>query len=67
MEDKGLRSVSALHRMIQDNGYTMSRRTLDKFYNNDSNRLDYDTIGTLCVILGCDVGDLLYLEENEGE
>jgi putative transcriptional regulator len=66
MAEKGIRSVSALHRMIQDNGYTMSRRTLDKFYNNESNRIDFDTLGTLCIVLDCEPGDLLYLEK-EGE
>jgi putative transcriptional regulator len=66
MAKKGIRSVSALHRMIQENGYTMSRRTLDKFYNNESNRIDFDTLGTLCIVLDCEVGDLLYLEK-EGE
>lgn len=65
MAEKGIRSVSSLHRMIQENGYTMSRRTLDKFYNNESNRIDYDTLGTLCAILKCDIKDLLYLEEKE--
>lgn len=67
MAEKGIRSVSALHRMIQDKGYTMSRRTLDKFYSNESNRIDFETLGTLCVVLGCDIGELLYLEESKEE
>jgi putative transcriptional regulator len=67
MAEQGIRSVSALHRMIQDKGYTMSRRTLDKFYSNESNRIDFDTLGTLCLVLGIEIGDLLYLdEESEG-
>jgi DNA-binding Xre family transcriptional regulator len=65
MAEQGIRSVSELHRMIQAAGMTMSRRTLDKFYNNESNRIDYDTIGTLCKILNCDISDLFYLEEKE--
>lgn len=64
MAEKGIRSVSALHRMIQENGLTMSRRTLDKFYSNESNRVDYDTLATLCQILSCDINDLLYLEKQ---
>jgi DNA-binding Xre family transcriptional regulator len=64
MAQKGIRSVSALHRMIQEKGLTMSRRTLDKFYNNESNRIDFDTLGTLCIILDCEVGELLYLAEE---
>jgi putative transcriptional regulator len=66
MAEKGIRSVSALHRSIQEKGLTMSRRTLDKFYNNESNRIDYDTLGTLCLVLDCNIGDLLYLEDEEG-
>lgn len=67
MAEKGIRSVSSLHRMIQDDGLTMSRRTLDKFYNNDSNRIDYDTLATLCKVLRCDISDLLILEEEKGQ
>jgi DNA-binding Xre family transcriptional regulator len=65
MAEQGIRSVSELHRMIQANGLTMSRRTLDKFYSNESNRIDYDTLGTLCQVLQVNVGDLLYLTEEE--
>jgi DNA-binding Xre family transcriptional regulator len=67
MAEKGIRSVSALHRLIQENGLTMSRRTLDKFHSNESNRIDYDTLGTLCIVLNCSVGDLLYLGSEKGE
>lgn len=65
MAEKGIRSVSSLHRMIQDRGLTMSRRTLDKFYNNESNRIDYDTLATLCTVLECGIADLLFLEEEK--
>ncbi|OHR73975.1 transcriptional regulator [Bacillus sp. HMSC76G11] len=65
MAEKGIRTVSELHRMIQANDMTMSRRTLDKFYNNESNRIDWDTLGTLCAILDCEPGDLLYLDKSE--
>lgn len=65
MAEKEIRSVSELHRRIKEKGLTISRRTLDKFYNNESNRIDYDTLATLCVILECDIGDLLILEEEQ--
>lgn len=61
MAEKGIRSVSQLQRMIEDEGLTISRRTLDKFYNNDSNRFDMDTLATLCKILSCNPGDILEL------
>lgn len=67
MAEKGIRSVSALHRMIKDEGLTMSRRTLDKFYNNESNRIDWDTLATLCKVLDCQPGDLLYLTEKDDD
>ena len=65
MAEKNIRSVSELHRRIKKEGLTMSRRTLDKFYNNESNRIDYDTLATLCKVLRCDIGDLLVLEEED--
>lgn len=61
MAEKGIRSVSQLQRMIEDEGLSISRRTLDKFYNNDSNRFDMDTLATLCKILECHPGDILEL------
>lgn len=61
MAQNDIRSVSELQRMIKDHGMNISRRTLDKFYNNESNRFDMDTLATLCVILNCEIGDLLVL------
>lgn len=65
MAEKGIRSVSELQRRIQDKGLTIARRTLDKIYTNESNRIDYDTIATLCTILDCEIGDLLVLTNEE--
>lgn len=65
MAQKGIRSVSELHRKIKESDLVIARRTLDKFYNNDSNRIDYDTLATLCVVLDCEVSDLLYLEKED--
>jgi putative transcriptional regulator len=67
MAEKGIRSVSALHRSIQEKGLTMSRRTLDKFYSNESNRIDYDTLATLCEVLEVDISELLYLDKESRE
>jgi DNA-binding Xre family transcriptional regulator len=61
MAQNNIRSVSELQRKIKDHGMNISRRTLDKFYNNESNRFDMDTLATLCVILNCEIGDLLVL------
>lgn len=65
MAEKGIRSVSELQRMIKNEGLTISRRTLDKIYNNTSNRIDYDTLATICYVLKCDISDLLVLVEEE--
>jgi len=64
MAEKEIKSVSELHRRIKEKKLVISRRTLDKFYNNESNRIDFDTIATLCVILGVEPGDLLVLVDE---
>lgn len=64
MAENNIRSVSELQRMIKEKGLTISRRTLDKFYNNESNRFDMDTLATLCVILNCEIGDILELVKD---
>jgi putative transcriptional regulator len=64
MAEKGIRSVSELQRIIKEHGLNISRRTLDKFYNNESNRFDMDTLATICVVLGCQIGDILELVKD---
>lgn len=63
MAEKGIKSVSELHRMIQSKGMTISRRTLDKFYNNQNNNISYDTLETLCTILDCELHEILVLQK----
>ena len=67
MAQNGIRSVSELQRMIKEHGMNISRRTLDKFYNNESNRFDMDTLATLCAILDCGIGDILELVKDPKE
>ncbi|WP_137744573.1 helix-turn-helix domain-containing protein [Robertmurraya siralis] len=64
MAEKGIKSVSELHRMIQNKGLTISRRTLDKFYNNQNNNVSYDTLETLCTVLDCELHHLLVLQKD---
>lgn len=64
MAEKGIKSVSELHRMIQDKDMTISRRTLDKFYNNQNNNVSYDTLETICIVLDCELHDLLVLHKD---
>ncbi|CDQ39514.1 helix-turn-helix domain-containing protein [Virgibacillus salexigens] len=63
MAEKDIKSVSELQRMIKDEGLTISRRTLDKFYNNQNNNISYDTLETLCTVLECELHDLLVLKK----
>jgi putative transcriptional regulator len=65
MAQKEIRSVSELQRKIEEKGLTISRKTLDKFYKNESNRFDADTLVTLCQVLNCQIHDILYLENEE--
>lgn len=63
MAEKNIKSISELHRMIQEKDMTISRRTLDKFYNNQNNNISYDTLETLCTILDCELHELLVLQK----
>jgi putative transcriptional regulator len=63
MAEKNIKSISELHRMIQGKDMTISRRTLDKFYNNQNNNISYDTLETLCTILDCELHELLVLDK----
>lgn len=42
----------------------LSRMTISKLYNEKSTRIDYDTILKLCQLFKCEVGELLYLEDE---
>ncbi|MCB5235474.1 helix-turn-helix domain-containing protein [Niallia circulans] len=64
MAEKNIKSVSELHRMIQEKGLTISRRTLDKFYNNQNNNISYDTLETLCTVLNCELHEILVLQKD---
>ncbi|CAM3734033.1 helix-turn-helix domain-containing protein [Mesobacillus zeae] len=61
MAEKGIKSVSELQRIIDDKGLSISRRTLDKFYNNKNNNVSYDTLETLCHALDIELHELLAL------
>lgn len=45
---------------------TLSKTTLHKLYNEESTRIDFDTIDQICKFLGVGVGDLLqYIPPEE--
>lgn len=45
----------------------VSRQVLDRLDKGKSKRLDFDTVIKLCTLFNCDVGELLYVEEEERE
>jgi putative transcriptional regulator len=65
-----LRVLMAKHKMnIKDvHEHTgLSRTTISKLYNEESTTIAFDTIYKLCALFDCDPGELLYLEQQEGE
>ncbi len=44
----------------------LARSTVSKLYHDKTQRIDYETLGSLCKFFGCAVGDILeYVDENE--
>ena len=65
-----LRVLMAKHKMnIKDvhEKTGLSRTTISKLYNEESTTIAFETIGKLCELFNCDVGDLLYLDKEEGD
>ncbi len=60
----GERKIKSINQLSNETGIT--RKTLTRIYNDESNQLDFGTIAKLCDFFGCDLSDLLYLED-EGE
>ncbi len=60
----GERKIKSINQLSNETGIT--RKTLTRIYNDESNQLDFGTIAKLCDFFECDLGELLYLED-EGE
>jgi putative transcriptional regulator len=45
----------------------VTKNTITNWVKNDLNKLDVEVVENLCVYFGCQVGDLLYLEEVDEE
>ncbi|MEK4030843.1 helix-turn-helix transcriptional regulator [Pseudobacillus sp. FSL P4-0506] len=67
MAEKGIKSVSELHRMTQEKGLSISRKTLDKFHNNQNNNVAYETLEILCEVLECELHELLVIDKSSKE
>jgi len=42
----------------------LHRSTITKIYNDDISRIDLDVLSKLCILYQCDLGDLLYFEDD---
>ena len=61
----GKKKIKSINQLANETG--ISRPTLTRIYNDESDRIELLTIQKLCDYFECDVGDLLYLdEESEG-
>lgn len=45
-------------------GTGINKSTLHKLYNDESVRIDFETIDKICLALDVEVGDLLVLKKN---
>ena len=43
----------------------INKSTLQKLYNDESVRIDFETIDKICLALDVEVGDLLVLKKND--
>lgn len=59
MGEKRIKSINELSNLTG-----LSRPTLTRIYNDNSDRIEFRTIEILCNFFDCNVGDLLYLEDD---
>lgn len=60
MGEHKIRSISQLSKATG-----LSRPTLTRIYDNETFRVEFETIERLCEYFNCDVSDLMYLEKTE--
>lgn len=61
----GKHKIKSINQLSKLTGIT--RPTLTKIYNNDLNRIDFNTVSTLCTFFDCDIEDLMVMEEKKEE
>lgn len=62
----GQKKIKSINQLSKETG--ISRPTLTRIYNDESDRIEFLTVQKLCDYFECNVGDLLVLEEeSEGE
>jgi putative transcriptional regulator len=45
----------------------LSRKSISKLYHEESVQITFDVMAKLCTLFNCEPGELLYLEEKEGD
>ncbi|MFA0414627.1 helix-turn-helix domain-containing protein [Vibrio renipiscarius] len=50
--------------VVRDSG--INRNTITRLYHETNNRIDFDTLETLCRYLECDISDLLEIRDDTG-
>lgn len=48
--------------VVRDSG--INRNTITRLYHETNNRIDFDTLETLCRYLECDISDLLEIRDD---
>lgn len=52
----GEKKIRSINQLCKETG--ISRPTLTRIYNDESDRIEFTTIYKLCQFFGCEVGDL---------
>jgi putative transcriptional regulator len=60
MGEHKIRSISQLSK---ETG--LSRPTLTKIYENETFRVEFETVEKLCDFFDCDISDLMYVDKTE--
>lgn len=57
----GEHKIKNISQLSRETG--LSRPTLTKIYDNETNRIEFETIEKLCTFFDCDIDDLMVLEK----
>lgn len=58
----GEKKIRSINQLSKDTG--ISRPTLTRIYNDESDRIEFTTIYKLCQFFGCEVGDLFTVTKD---
>ncbi|WP_447579943.1 helix-turn-helix domain-containing protein [Acinetobacter baumannii] len=61
----GEKKIRSINQLSKDTG--ISRPTLTRIYNDQSDRIEFETIYKLCNFFGCSVGELFTIVEDNQE